>query len=161
MIVVSDASVLIGLSAIDRLIVLQALFGELLIPEAVYREIVRDGKGRPGEQQVRAAMWIRCRADTDLSLSADLQTKLDHGEAEAITLAVEVGADILLMDERRGRQLAKAHGLRPLGTVGVLLRARQVGLIGSLQADLDALMRVGFRVGQAIYHKALVEVGER
>jgi len=161
MIVVSDASVLIGLSAINRLIILQSLFGELLIPEAVYREIVTAGKGRPGEHQVQAATWIRYQAVVNLSLSADLQGKLDDGEAEAITLAVEVGADILLMDERRGRQLAKSHGLRPLGTVGVLLRARRVGLIGSLQADLDALLHMGFRISQAIYHKALIEVGER
>lgn len=106
------------------------------------------------------AKWIRPRAVTNLPLSIDLKRSLDDGEAEAIALATEVAADLLLMDERRGRRLAKRYGLRLLGTVGVLLRARKLRLIDSLQTELDALMTVGFRISQTIYAKALHEAGE-
>lgn len=126
----------------------------------MYREIVVDGGGRPGAQQVKMAKWIRPRAVTNLPLSIDLKRSLDDGEAEAIALATEVAADLLLMDERRGRRLAKRYGLRLLGTVGVLLRARKLRLIDSLQTELDALMTVGFRISQTIYAKALHEAGE-
>ncbi len=111
MIVVSDTYPIINLAAIGRLDILATLYGQILIPDAVYMEIVLAGAGLPGADDVRAASWIETRSIADLTLASGLQLELDRGEAEAISLAVDTHADLLLMDERRGRKAAARIGV--------------------------------------------------
>jgi predicted nucleic acid-binding protein len=162
MIVVANASALIGLSAIDRLDLLQARFPNgILIPDAVWHEVVEAGEGRPGAQAVRAAGWIRRQVVGNRAWVRLLRTELDEGEAEAIVLASELGAGMVLLDERDARRLAERVGLRVLGTVGILVWARRVGRIESLRAELDALEGRGrFRLSRTLRERALREVGE-
>lgn len=90
-----------------------------------------------------------------------LRTDLDGGEAESIVLASELGAGLVLLDERDARRLAERVGLRVLGTVRILVWARRVGRIESLRADLDALEGRGrFRLSKALRERVLGEVGE-
>ena len=80
---------------------------------------------------------------------------MDPGESEAIALALTTGADVLVIDERKGRQTAESYGLSIIGTVGVLTRAAREGKIDTLQADLDYLRQIGFRINDYLYRWAL------
>jgi len=100
MIVVGNASPLINLARIGQLDLLRQLYGELLIPEAVWQEVVIQGIGQTGADEVASARWIKRVAIVNRALTIALQQDLDAGEAEAIVLAVERQADLLVMDER-------------------------------------------------------------
>lgn len=145
MIVVADASPLIALARIGRLELLNTLFGRLLLPEAVWREVAGAGLERDGARAVSHAPWVERRTVTDTGLVAVLRQDLGAGEAEAITLAREVGAELVLMDERLGRAAARRLGLRVTGLVGVLIEARERGLLKDADAVLNDLhQRAGF-----------------
>ena len=128
--VVSDASPLINLARIGELDLLHRLYGALLIPDAVWREVVIKGAGQPGAEEVRAASWIKTCDVVNEHLVRALRQELDAGEAEAIALALEVEADLLLMDERLGRETAQYLGVRYMGLIGVLIGAKWNGWTG-------------------------------
>ena len=161
--IVADASILIGLSSIGELTLLYKRFSDgVLIPPAVWREVVEQGGERPGAREVAEADWVTVCDVTALEIVQLLQVELDEGEAEAIALAHQVGAKVVLLDERNARRAAKQLGLRVLGTVGILIWARQTGNITSLREALDALQtRAKFRISQQLYERALSEVGEQ
>jgi hypothetical protein len=131
------------------------------IPPAVWQEVVEQGAGRPGAQAVSEAEWITVHELTAREIVHLLEDELDAGETEAIALASEVGADIVLMDERDARRSAKRMGLRVLGTIGLLIWAKQTGRIPSLRQVLDELQnRAKFRLSQTLYEQALDAVDE-
>lgn len=160
---VSNSSVLIALSAIGQLELLNKRFSEgILIPLAVWQEVVETGSGQPGAQAVAAASFIETRPVTNSTLATFLQTELDYGEAEAIALFVDNPVDALLLDEKNARRVARQMNLPILGTVGILIWARQNGLITSLKDQLYILMNQGkFRLSQQVYMNALQKVGEQ
>jgi uncharacterized protein len=162
-IVVADASVLISLSRLGHLGLLHQRFPEgVWIPPAVWQEVVEQGAGRPGAQAVSEAEWITVHELMAREIVHLLEDELDAGETEAIALANEAGADIVLLDERDARRSAKRMGLRVLGTVGLLIWAKQTGRIPSLRQVLDELQnRAKFRLSQTLYEQALDAVGER
>ena len=91
----------------------------------------------------------------------ELRENLDQGEAEAIVLTIERGADLLLVDERRGRRSATAAGLTVIGLLGVVTRAKRSGLIDLAKPVLDELMQVArFWIGPDLYAEVLAELGE-
>jgi uncharacterized protein len=136
MIVVADASPLIAVARVGRLDLLRSVFGQLLVPDAVWREVVEVGSEKAGTADVARAAWIERRAVADTSLVNLLKHDLGAGEAEAIVLAREAAADFVLMDERLGRSAARSLGLKVVGLVGVLIEARERGLI----TDADELV---------------------
>ena len=160
--VVADASVLIALSAIDELPLLPALFpAGILVPDAAWKEVVEAGGDRPGARQLAQATWVQVRRTTRIDLVRLLQTNLDDGEAEAIALAQETKADLVLLDERDARRAAEELGIPVLGSIGVLLRSKQAGRISSLRTALDRLQTDGhFRVSSHLYARVLREAGE-
>ncbi len=161
MIVVSDSSPLIVLAAVGHLDLLRDLFGDVLIPEEVHREIVHEGAGQPGAQEVQDAKWIHVQRASNRSLIQALVLQLDSGESEALALALERGADLLLVDERRARRVAELMGMKVIGVLGVLLQAKQKGLIQEVGAVLDSLTtRAAFRVSQQIREQVLRLAGE-
>lgn len=163
MIPVANSSVLISLSAINQLALLPHRFPQgVLIPEAVWREVVLTGRGRPGAQAVAQATWLQVQPVQNRTLIALLRSELDEGEAEAIALAQERRIPMVLLDEKQARQTAQRLSLATLGTVGVLLWATQAGLLPSLQMQLDQLQTKGnFRIHWRIYEAALKAAGER
>jgi uncharacterized protein len=151
MIVVADASPLIALARIGRLDLLRTMFGKLLLPEAVWREVVAAGLDRAGAGTVIHADWIERRQIGDAGLVALLCRDLGAGESEAIVLAREVGGDLVLIDERTGRTAAKRLGLRVTGLVGVLIAARERGLLPDAVAVMDDLhRRAGFWLSEEL-----------
>ncbi len=132
MIVVSNTSPISNLAAIGQLELLQQLYGNIIIPPAVYQELINSGDTDPATLAVQTLDWIQTQPVLDRVLLETLQTNLDPGEAEAITLAVEIKADRLIIDERRGRNEAMRLGLQVTGLLGIVLAAKQQGLIPSL-----------------------------
>lgn len=162
MTVVADSSILIGLSSIGQLPLLRERFpGGVLIPPSVWQEVVEQGKSRPGAREVAAAGWITVQQATAQEVVQLLEMELEAGEAEAIALAQETNAQVVLLDERDARRMAKQLGMPVLGTVGILIWAKRTERLASLQEALDALQsRGGFRISPGLYQKALETVGE-
>ena len=163
MIVISNASPLIGLCRINRLHLLRDLWSNILIPEAVYQEVVVHGSGRPGAQSVANACrdWIQVRTVSNRCEVEALQAILDDGEAEAIALGQELQANLLLLDNREPRLFAKKVGLPVMGTVGILRFAWQKGLLGSPGDELSELQRKGFWIDDALIEQIRRETQKR
>lgn len=159
--IVSDASILINLARIGKLALLRKLYGEITVPEAVWQEVVVDGAGQPGAEDMKTAAWVKRALVENRYLVHALRQDLDAGEAEAIALALELKAELLLMDERLGRESAHYFGLHYIGLIGVLIEAKHKGLILAVKPYLDALRdRAGFRIAQPLYERVLQDQGE-
>ncbi len=126
--VVSNASVLIALSSTGQMHLLSRLFGRVLIPESVCHEVVRRGEGRPGASEVAEASWIETRV-TKAPAPALPKSTLSLGEADALALGHELGADLMLLDDREARAGARQLGLPLVGTLGILKLAYKRGLL--------------------------------
>lgn len=162
MMIVSDASPLISLSQIDELELLKSLYGRLVIPQAVWVEVVELGAGEPGAKEVKQAPWISRECVENAELVKALRQELDAGEAEAIALALELGIDMVLMDERLGREVARHFDLECTGVLGVLIEAKEKGVLNALKSTLNELIEdAGFRISDKLYARVLEEAGEQ
>jgi hypothetical protein len=160
-IIVSNTSPITNLAAVGRLDLLQQLYEKVVIPQAVYQELTVPGLEPPGAKEVQTLAWIESRPVTDRALVTALETELDPGEAEAIALAIELKADLLLLDERRGRTVAARFGLRFIGLLGVLIDAKHQGYIPAVRPIMDDLVaKAGFWVSQQLYARVLQAAGE-
>jgi uncharacterized protein len=156
MIVVSNTSPLTNLAAIGQITLLNHLYKQLYIAEGVWEELNAQGRRWPGRDEVAEADWIQRYPVENQTLVRALQADLDRGEAETIALALEIGADLVLLDERDARSAAKRQGLRVAGVVGVLLVAKKATIIAEVRPHLDALRQVaGFYVSQSLYQHTL------
>ncbi|MDZ7966723.1 MULTISPECIES: DUF3368 domain-containing protein [unclassified Nostoc] len=161
MIVVSDTSPINNLAAINHLHLLQQLYGTVLIPEAVYRELTDPNFPVAGAIEVQTFIWIQTRPVQDRTLVEALSNELDIGEAEAIALALEMKADQVLIDERRGRMVAARLNLGYTGILGILVEAKSQKLIFAVKPLLDALInQAGFWVAEPLYKRVLQLVDE-
>ena len=161
MIIVSDTSPINNLAAIDALYLLQALYETVIIPEAVYRELTDPAFPVAGATEVQTFVWIQTRSLTDFTLLNALSNELDRGEAEAIALAIELAADQVLIDERRGRLVAARLKLRYTGILGILVEAKSQKVIPAVKPLLDALMtQAGFWIAAPLYNSVLRLVDE-
>jgi predicted nucleic acid-binding protein len=129
--VVCNTSPITNLAAIDRLDLLHQLFGEIVIPQAVYSELTVLPNPVPGTVEVQTLSWFRVQQVGDRSQVAEFRRKVDFGEAEALALALEVSAERVLIDDAAGRAIALELGLTITGVLGVLLMAKQRQLIVS------------------------------
>ena len=149
--VVSDSSPLIALSQIGQLTLLRDLFGEVVIPEAVSREV------EPG---ILLPAFITTRPLARRVGLEILHPKLGLGESEAIILAEQDGADLLLLDERAASRIARERGLHVAGTLGLLVRAKQRGLLVAVRPCLEGLKQAGFYTTPALIARVLKQAGE-
>jgi len=161
MIVVSNTSPLTNLAAIGQFGLLQRLYSQVHIAEGVWGELSAEGGRWPGRNEVATAHWIERRPVQNRSLVTALERDLDRGEAETIALALELGADLVFLDEREGRRVAQRFGLRVVGVVGILLEAKANGVLDTVRPHLDDLRRnAGFYLNDALYAHALLLAGE-
>ena len=158
--VVSDSGPLIALAAIGRLDLLRALFGQIVIPQAFYEEVVIRGQGDPGSVEVRAAAWIEVRQTKDHLAVNLLREVLDAGESEAIVLAQELSARYVLLDDALARRKTRFIGLPLTGTLGLVLMAREAGLVPVVKPVLDELRQTEFRMSEQVYLEVLTKAGE-
>ncbi|CAG0928861.1 hypothetical protein TFLX_01106 [Thermoflexales bacterium] len=161
MIIVSDTSPLINLAAVGQLDLLRQLYDRVIIPQAIYDEIVIAGAGQPGAAEVKTASWIETRRVQNQALADVLKLELDRGEAEAVALALELKADLLLIDERKGRAIATRLGLVYIGLLGALVEAKRCGLIPAVKPIVDNLIaKAGFWINVDLYQRVLQSVAE-
>jgi uncharacterized protein len=162
---VTNTTPLIALAQCDLFSLLQALFGQVLIPPAVYREVVCEGDGRAGAEEAQEAVaegWLVIEGLREPADAKRLQQAflLGDGESEALALARQQSTDVLLLDEARAVRCAREMGLPVLRTVGLLLQAKAQGHLGSVQPALDQLRIAGFRLSESVYQAALRHADE-
>lgn len=159
MIVVSDSTPLITLMKAGRLSVLHSLFGEILIPEAVFREVTTNEKFAEEADTIRNSAYIKVVQVSNADQVAFFQraTGLDRGESEAIIYADESKADLLLMDEAAGRKVARNMNLPITGSVGILIRACQSGYITEKEAEaaFDSIRKANRHISERLIDRAL------
>ena len=163
-IVVADTGPLIALARGGHLQLLQALYEEILIPPAVHTELC-PGSGRPGSKRLADAIeqgWLQVKRPSASATSAidELILILDPGEAEAIVLAEEMGCRFLLIDERKGRAVAKRRGVPVAGIAGVLLTAKKHGFIDEVLPLVKDLEQIGYRLSPALVREIARRAGE-
>ena len=155
MLIVSDTSPILNLVAIERLELLKDLYGSIVIPPAVSAELRDNGI-------FLATDWIQVVEPLNRAAVEALRADLDAGESEAIVLAQQLNASLLLIDERLGRRAATQLGLDVTGLLGILAEARKRGLISACAPLLDDMIRrAGFWIGDRLrsdYLKALGEI---
>jgi predicted nucleic acid-binding protein len=159
-IVIADASPLIALARVDGLVWLRALFNEVLVTEAVLREVLT-GSFVASEARIERAItagWLRAvQSQSNTPPLPDL----DEGEAASIRLALELGGEtLLLIDERAGRAVAREFGLQVAGTAAVIGLAKQKGLIASARTVFAELHASDFRIAAAVIQTVLDHCGE-
>ena len=137
--IIADTSVLIVLSKINRLHILKEIFNSITITPEIHHEF---GEELPD--------WIVIKGINDDKRKRILQLDLDDGEASAIALGLENDDSLLLIDERKGRKIASDLGMKIIGTLGVLIKAKELRIIESLTEEINKLKKVDFWISEKI-----------
>lgn len=148
-IAIPDTSSLIVLSKIDQLDLLQKLYSQVFTSPEIKYEF---GNSLPN--------WIQVIQAKNLDLKKSLELQLDLGEASAITLAHEIPNSTLILDDLKGRKVAKLLKMKITGTLGVLARAKDEGFIPFLKPVIDILLETNFRVSDRLVEELLKKYGE-
>lgn len=160
MIVVSNSSPLIGLSAIGRLDLLQTLYQSIYIPESVYDEVT-EGENRIGANEISNASWIKKRK-VSLQKIEESSAKFGLGKDEtaALILASELNADLLIIDDLNARKIAQTQKQEIIGILGIFLLAKSQNLISEVRKPLDDLIAFGYWISPNLYKKILESAKE-
>lgn len=150
--VVADSSALIIYERINRLDILQSVYDTLIVPPAVVREVFHT-HALPD--------WIHEQRLTAMVASRIVAARLGDGEREAIALALELNASLLLLDDLPARHLAQELGIKILGSAGVLVTAKEKGVIELVGPLLREMQEYDFRVSQKVVTGILKNVGEQ
>lgn len=162
MIVVADSSPLIFLGKVRRLALIRRVAGPVILVAASVRDEVLEPPIDPGEAEALADFLAACEI-VKVARPRRFATAMSAADNAALTLALRRSADFLLCDDRIVRQVAATEGVRPLGTLGILLRAREKGLLERTETRrlVDALIRAhGFRIGVELYQAVLKAIGK-
>lgn len=157
MILVADASALISLASCNSLSLLDKLFGEVLVPETVYSEITIPDKPQSSSLQVYLQGKVR---NVDMLRFVYLDAFADAGETEAMLLYKEVSADYLLIDDKRGRKVAKINQIKTIGSLGVLLQAKRAGHIQYIAPLLEQITSSPVYISESLINTVLELAGE-
>ena len=150
-IVVSDTTAITYLSKIGAISLLQSLFIKF-----IYQELTRPGEANPGSHEVRTLNWIKVEKVANFDkIASRFGRKLDPGESQAIGLALQKKADLLVIDARAGRAEAKNFGIHITGIIGILIKAKQKGVIVTIKPYLSKLRLTNFKMAPVLYKRAL------
>jgi len=157
MLIIADTSALLALAACDALLLLDQLFEEVRVPPAVLRECLVPGK--PGVDQLE--IYLRGKVvEVDLKEYVIAVAGLGQGELEAMALYRHLDADRLLVDDHRARKVASINGIQVVGSLGVLLRAKESGLIAEIRDRLAAIQGAGVHYSEQLVNETLRLAGE-
>jgi len=134
MILIADSSALVALSIVDKLDVLEKLFGKVYVPRAVYNEISKANKA----ESYKLTNYCKNKV-LDIQSNANFNISLGRGESEAIVLYTEQNADFLLCDDKKAKKFAQSFGLKVIGSLGILLKAKEVELIDEIAPLIEIL----------------------
>lgn len=161
--IVSNTSPISNLAILGRLDLLRAKYGTVCIPEAVRDELLRlsHPEGAEAIRQALAAGWLTVERVPDRQLLPVLMTRIDAGEAEALELARQTSADLLLIDDQDARQVAREESLPFTGLLGVLAEEKLGGRIPSLKVEIDRLRdECHFFISRKVEELILQRIGE-
>jgi predicted nucleic acid-binding protein len=160
MIVISDTSCIGYFIIIDKLLLLKENFSEIIVPQAVHKEILQLSS-RYNLDKYLHADWVTFRSINNNKLYQELLSRVDEGESEAIVLSKEIHSDLLLIDERKGTELARSLGIKTIGLLGVLLLSKEKKIIPLVRPILEELItNTTFRINQTLYINILQEANE-
>ena len=148
-IIISDTSSLIALTNIGELELLKKVYEEVVITPDIAEEY---GQETPD--------WIRIEQIKDIQKFRLLNLELDKGESSGITLALENEPSLLIIDEKKGRGIAKKLGIKITGILGVMIRAKEIGVINRIKPLIEKLEKVDFRMSERLKNQILERVGE-
>ncbi|OGF65713.1 MAG: hypothetical protein A2Y62_10400 [Candidatus Fischerbacteria bacterium RBG_13_37_8] len=157
--IIINTSPWIALTLCNQLDILPHMYSIIYMPEAVKREILAGGKLSVGAKELRAKRWVKIAKIKD-SNKITLLHELDQGEAEVIILAKEKGIDTVLIDEKIARMQAKILGLNVIGTIGLLLKAKNKGIITSIKPSIEQMMQNGIWIREEIFKGILKSAKE-
>jgi len=161
LLIVSNSSPIMNLAIIGQLHLIQELFGEIVIPKEVWAELIIEGKGKVGTNEIEKAKWIKVAKVKNDSLLKMLSKDLDVGESAAIALAIERKANLLQLDETDARNIAEFYNLSKIGVIGILMRAKKKNLIKEIKPILEKLRtQAHFWIKSDLYDAILSEMGE-
>ncbi len=152
--IVGDSSALVALSTMGRLDLLASIFGEVVVPKAVYDEVIIPGK----PQSLKLKNFLK-----DKVVSVDLtivRMGLGLGELEAIALYKQSHSDFLLIDDQRAKRFAQLNDVQVIGSLGVMMLAKETGKLKSIRSDLEKLIDSDVFVSESLIEKVLARVGE-
>jgi len=156
-----NTSPLLALAACNQIELLRSLYDRVVVPEEVDKELSAGTKRAllPGGLTAAHRIWIEVVPVSHYP-KASLLADLDSGEAEVITLALELNASTVLIDERIGWRVAKREGLIPIGSLGIILLAKRKGLIAEVKTQLHEMRNRGIYLNQRVIDAAIVLAGE-
>jgi predicted nucleic acid-binding protein len=158
MLVVADTSALVALAACDALPFLDQLFQDVRVPPAVLRECTVPGKA----QVERLEDYLHGKVfEVDLKEFVIAVAGLGQGELEAMALCKRLQADRMLVDDYRARKVAHLNGIEVIGSLGVLMRAKEAGLVSEIRPFVKAIQSAGIRYGEQLVSEALSLAGEQ
>ena len=162
MIIVSDATPIISLVKLDMLDILCKFYNEVLLPMAVFNEVCSNPAYAAEAGAVQKCAFISVKNVNDTHSVKILRAAgLGLGESEAIALADTLPDSLLLMDERKGRQIAMNMGIQIIGTLGLLLQAKKLGFIKNIKPLLDTLINENIRISESLYDLILEQSSEK
>ena len=152
--IIGDSSALIALAIIDKLELLEKIFGKVYVPKAVYNELCNNNKAESKKLEI----FLK---DKTLEVNASLKyIGLGEGELEAIVLYKQVNAKYLLIDDKRAKNFAKLNSVNTIGSLGVLILAKELGFLTSIKEQIDKLQKSKIYISPALIEKVLKRVGE-
>ena len=154
--VIVNTTPLIALANVGKLDLLRKLYGEIRIPEAVVKELVRE----PARSQVLSADWIKIIPITQPETKGLFRARLHAGEVEVTILAQEENADLVIIDDNAAKKTAKFLGLKVTGTLGILIRAKEKGYLDAVKPVMEKLINDGLFIGDDVYQLVLKAAGE-
>ena len=158
--VVVNTTPLIALSHVSQLDVLKRLYGEIVIPEAVYRELSIKTESICKKAVDNSLEWIRIKSINNEMAKAMYKTQLHDGEVEVIILSKEIAADVVIIDDANAKKHAKYLGLPVTGTLGVLIKAKREGYINELKPIFSQMVENGIYISQSLMESCLKQAGE-
>ena len=159
--VIVNSTPLIALCHVNQLNILKELYGEVIIPSAVYDEISVKKDSVCKKIVDESLEWIHVQKIQNVMAKAMFKSQLHDGEVEVMILAKEQNADVVIIDDQNAKKYAKYLELPVTGTLGILIKAKQVGYIPELKPLLDVMVQNGIYIKNSLIEHCLELVGEK
>jgi len=153
-VIIGDSSALVALATMDRLELLEKIFDTIYVPQAVYDEVTITQKPQSSKLKIFLANRVK-KVELDIS-----KMGLGQGELEAIRLYKDMNADFLLIDDKRAKSFAQLNGVNVIGSLGVLILAKEKNFISSIKDDLEKLQNSNLFISKHLLETILREFGE-